>query len=247
LRGLARIRQDAEHHLAVMITRGGRETVGAGSALVDLGPGDAVVWDSSQPARFTVRERLHKQTLIIPPAALRDVPGGTRVVGGTVLCGNAPAVRLLSGFLGLLLGNSDGFTAAAASAARAAALELVVAAARDASTPVSSALGRSLRPLMDTWIDHHLTTGEITPAALAAAHAVSVRTVHRLFAESGETVGGVVRSRRLARARRELLEENHPVADIAMRWGFADASHFTRLFRQEYGCTPSDARRGGER
>lgn len=43
---------------------------------------------------------------------------------------------------------------------------------------------------------------------------------------------------RLRRAKDLLRAENLPMSEIAARCGFADASHFTRAFRQENGLTP---------
>ncbi|MER7184432.1 helix-turn-helix domain-containing protein [Streptomyces hyaluromycini] len=70
-------------------------------------------------------------------------------------------------------------------------------------------------------------------------HRVSVRTLHRAFAD-GESVMAYVRRRRLESARREL---DHPggtytVADVASRWQFADPSHFRRAYRNTYGQPP---------
>lgn len=60
----------------VLMNRGGRESVTQGNVTVDLGPGDAVAWDSTKPARFTVWEQLSKRSLIIPRSAIEEV-GGT--------------------------------------------------------------------------------------------------------------------------------------------------------------------------
>ena len=32
------------------------------------------------------------------------------------------------------------------------------------------------------------------------------------------------------------------VTDIAFRWGFCDAAHFSRVFKREFGATPSEIR-----
>jgi AraC family transcriptional regulator, positive regulator of tynA and feaB len=71
---------------------------------------------------------------------------------------------------------------------------------------------------------------------------MSVRSVYRVFEETGETVSVFVQARRLVRARRDLATGRDPVSDIAARWGFADASHFSRAFRARYGRTPRDFR-----
>ena len=48
-------------------------------------------------------------------------------------------------------------------------------------------------------------------------------------------------------ARRELRDPLHagkPVGAVAARWGFLDAAHFSRTFRDVFGVSPSDWRRG---
>ena len=59
--------------------------------------------------------------------------------------------------------------------------------------------------------------------------------------------GGVqsyVRRLRLERARAALadLERGEPIGTIALRLGFCDAPHLTRLFRERYGMSPREYR-----
>jgi AraC family transcriptional regulator, positive regulator of tynA and feaB len=68
--------------------------------------------------------------------------------------------------------------------------------------------------------------------------------VNRIFSATGQTVGEVVRLRRLARAREELIDFDRPVSAIAHRWGFADTSHFSRSFKAHYGSPPTEYRLG---
>jgi AraC family transcriptional regulator len=44
--------------------------------------------------------------------------------------------------------------------------------------------------------------------------------------------------RRLERARRELEVPSASLSAVALRWGFADQAHFTRLFKRAFGVTP---------
>ena len=96
----------------------------------------------------------------------------------------------------------------------------------------------ALRAAMDRYIEQHLIDA-VTPAAVAQAHGVSVRTVNRVFNATGQTVGEVVRVRRLARAREDLTGSDRAVGSIAHRWGFSDTSHLSRLFKAHYGSTPT--------
>jgi AraC-like DNA-binding protein len=124
-----------------------------------------------------------------------------------------------------------------------AALELFVGALRTDSDVCSAASVRPvLRASIERYIDRHLLDGAVTPAAIAAAHWVSIRTVNRVFSATGQTVGEVVRARRLARARADVTDSDQPISVIAHRWGFSDTSHFSRTFKAHYGHSPTDYR-----
>ncbi|MBP3272019.1 MAG: helix-turn-helix transcriptional regulator, partial [Ruminococcus sp.] len=48
-------------------------------------------------------------------------------------------------------------------------------------------------------------------------------------------------------AARYLCSENCGIAEISWKLGFSSPSHFTRVFRKYYGCTPSAYRSGCEK
>jgi AraC-like DNA-binding protein len=75
---------------------------------------------------------------------------------------------------------------------------------------------------------------------------VSRRLLYNLFEEEGTSVARWIRERRLERCRRDLLDpalSHVPASAIAMGWGFADAAHFSRVFRARYGLPPGEYRR----
>jgi AraC family transcriptional activator of tynA and feaB len=229
--------------VVVLVTRAGRETVSQGDAEADLKPGDAVAWDSTKPARFTVWEPLSKRSLLLPRAALDEVGGRARITGGVTLNGLAPATRLLTTYLDTLSQALPDLNSAAVTAARNATLELFIGALRtDEDVPSTSTARPALRAAMDRFIEQHLLDHTVTPAAIATAHGVSTRTVNRVFNATGQTVGEVVRVRRLARARDDLTKSDRPISAIAHRWGFSDTSHFSRTFKAHYGSSPTDYR-----
>lgn len=90
-----------------------------------------------------------------------------------------------------------------------------------------------------------LSDPELTPETLARAHHVSLRYLHKLFAENGLTPARWIKDERLARCRAQLEDPSlcHvAIALIGERNGLASASHFGRIFRQRYGMTPQDCR-----
>ena len=59
----------------------------------------------------------------------------------------------------------------------------------------------------------------------------------------GATIGEFARRRRLQDAAVELRDPARSLAEIAVRAGFYDQSHFTNVFRRAFGVTPSQYRR----
>lgn len=88
-----------------------------------------------------------------------------------------------------------------------------------------------------SFIENHLRNPRLTPSAVAVEVGVSLRTLHRIFTESEVGVAELIRIRRLAAARDDILAGT-PISHAARRWQFSDASHFTRSFKQHYGVPP---------
>ena len=96
-------------------------------------------------------------------------------------------------------------------------------------------------------IERHLADPALSAEWLGAKLGLSERYVHHLLADTGTTFSQLVRRRRLDAARRMLEDHSTPsrrIVDIAYAVGFGDLSNFNRAFRQHFGRTPSDVRRG---
>ena len=87
----------------------------------------------------------------------------------------------------------------------------------------------------------HASAGE--PLTLSSiARDVGVHPAHlaRTFrAHYRRSVGDYVRRLRIERAARELTEGDASIAEIGLRAGFFDQSHFSRVFREHTGLSPA--------
>ena len=70
----------------------------------------------------------------------------------------------------------------------------------------------------------------------AGVHPVHLAAVFRRFQK--ETVGDYVQKRRVQHASELLNDRDLPLTEIAYACGFADQSHFTRIFKRRTGMTP---------
>lgn len=92
--------------------------------------------------------------------------------------------------------------------------------------------------VMERNIEHPTTI-----PALAESVGLSRRQLERLFMDKiGISPAIAYKKVRLDRAKRLLVQTRAPLIDIAIETGFENASHFSKLFRDTYGLTPSDLR-----
>ncbi|HEX7823063.1 MAG TPA: AraC family transcriptional regulator [Sphingobium sp.] len=110
--------------------------------------------------------------------------------------------------------------------------------------PVESLIRRGglppsrLRKLIE-FIEENLTEA-ITIREMADIADVSERHLIRVFEQStGVTPHRYVVSRRIARARRMLLESDERITDVALSCGYRSIQHFSSAFREETTFSPS--------
>ncbi|AWW35891.1 helix-turn-helix domain-containing protein [Streptomyces cadmiisoli] len=90
-------------------------------------------------------------------------------------------------------------------------------------------------------IETNLDKRDLSPAMVARLLGVSLRTLHRSFAASDDSIMSFARRRRLEEAHDDLIRSGATtgISEIAARWHFSDASHFIRHFKSVYGTTPA--------
>jgi AraC family transcriptional regulator len=93
------------------------------------------------------------------------------------------------------------------------------------------------------WMAEHIVE-DFSLAQLAALAGLSKYHFHRLFKRAiGVSPSRYHTNLRMELARRLLRETKKPVVNVAFEVGYANPSHFARLFRQETGLCPRDYRR----
>lgn len=110
-----------------------------------------------------------------------------------------------------------------------------VAAAEEASVSLPA-----LRRVMD-YVESHLDT-DLRVAHIAEALNMSPRYIQSLFQQQRLTASGWIRQRRLETIREALADPawaHTDILDIACAHGFPDPSHFSRVFKAQFGQTPS--------
>lgn len=244
-----RIRQhidrDTARYIGVQITKSGREQFSFGGEAINVGSGDLVIWTSDHPTEFTVTEKLHKVSLILPWSDIQERLPRSAQFSGTVIDSRRGIGAVLFSHVDSLarqlevLGDNDH------AAVRRATLELLAAAmCHSVEAPPRGLAMRYLKQLQD-YILANLQDESLTPTRIAEANHMSPRYVHMLFAQIDVSVSTWIRRQRLERCKEDLCSRAYRdtgIAEIAYAWGFNDATHFSRAFKQQFGINPRECR-----
>jgi len=109
----------------------------------------------------------------------------------------------------------------------------------DAPDPAGQGTARQVLSVIEARALEPLSLAQVAEAVgRSATHVASV-----VRKETGRTVGQWILEYRMAEARRRLRGTDEQVEVIAERVGYADVTHFIRLFRRTHGLTPAAWRR----
>lgn len=98
-------------------------------------------------------------------------------------------------------------------------------------------------------VDQHLDDPGLSPESICARFHCSRATLYRLFKSHGGVREHIQRRRLMAcfKAITDPGKTHRRIFDLALDYGFVSPSHFSHLFRQHFGMTPSEARDMGQR
>lgn len=122
---------------------------------------------------------------------------------------------------------------------------LILSVVGDPQAP-GDARGGSATARIQAYVAAHLRDPDLSPARIAAANAVSTRTLYAVYQALGTSLARSILDQRLEGARADLASpgrRHHSVAAIARSWGFRNPSSFAQQFGRAFGTTPRQCRR----
>jgi len=213
-------------------------------------PGDFTLCSSTLPYEMSLPSAARRLVLGVADDALRRHLACADSVLGVRMSGNRGMSGLLSEFIrSLWTADLDTWGPAVTSRLSYTVLDLIAAAYSvmpHAKHEVSS-LATAHRTRIVGYIEAHLRDPGLDPKRIAEACRITPRYLHHLFAQETETVTQYIQRRRLEESARALVAapvRGRLVTEIAFDYGFNSLTHFGRVFRNHYGITPSEYRRG---
>lgn len=214
-----------------------------------LRPGDLAVYDTSRPYSVTFEGQARLLVVMFPHYCLSIPSEHVARLAGIRMSGDAALPSIVGRFLAQVAENLDSLGSRNSARLAGTTLDLISTMFHEQLDMAHEEMSHHslLSAAVCEYIEANLADPALSPASIAAAHFISIRHLHNVFHESGTTVASRIRSRRLERARRDLrdpLLTAMSVSTIAARWGFLEAAHFSRIFREAFGESPRQCRLG---
>lgn len=211
-------------------------------------PGDLSVYDTSRPYSLLFGEDMRNLIMMFPKNRLDlPVPVTEQLTAVSLSQEHSGLAPVISSFLSQFPAQLAPLTDRVRAKLAHTSLDLIAtlfSSILDTGTATRDPHQLLLQRIY-AYIDDNLSSPDLSPGTIAHAHYVSTRHLHSLFRQADTTVSTWIRERRLEHCREDLLDpvlSDRPVAALAMRWGFTDAAHFSRVFKAAYGFSPSELR-----
>jgi AraC-like DNA-binding protein len=241
------IRRDDRELYRVVLPVSGDLRLAQGDRMTQLKAGQFAIYDFARPYELYYDSAVQLAVFGFPSNLLALSPESVASLAAVPIAADESAGALVVPLLRRVCADLDSYQPSSAARLGNVLMDLItVAVAEQAALPPAESAERTLLLRIHAFIEQHLGDADLAPATIAAAHHVSLRQLHRLFAAEDTTVAAWIRQRRLDRCRRDLADPvlgSTPVSAVAARWGLADPAHFSRVFSQHYGLPPADFRR----
>jgi AraC-like DNA-binding protein len=214
---------------------------------VVLRPGELVVYDSTVPFVLSDTAGMRQHKFRIPMDRLGLPVDVVRQICAATLCPGHPIAELAASYFYRVASRPASFERVSGEVVSEPSIELlraVITTHLDAVELGKDSLHATLFVRIMEYVRIHLRDPDLGANKIAAEHHISVRHLYKVLAANDVSLGDWIRTHRLAECRKEIGTAGSvtPLAVVARRWGFTDASSFARMFRAAYGMSPREWR-----
>lgn len=241
--------RSSEDYCLVQLQQAGKGVVCQDGRIAVVNPGDFVVYDCTRPYELMFEdEEHHVLVLRLPRSHLEQHVAGLEELTATTVAGDGAAGHLLLSMVGALRSQADRLHPASAQGVSDAITQMIAAGLRSlpqANSKRPSNLQAYHIARIKAFVKESLKDPGLSVASVAQAMRISPDHIARLFRAEPVPLSRLIWNWRLEACRRDLVDPrlaNRSVSDIAFSWGFNDAAHFSRSFRETYNITPREWR-----
>jgi AraC-like DNA-binding protein len=245
----AKIRQGGEDCLLIQIQREGRCLVRQDGRQAVVSPGDFVLYDSSRPYELNFQDRHHDVFVMrLARAQFKVHISNLEELTAMTLSSQDAAGHLLLSMVETLRRDIAKLQPSSALGVSEAITSIVAAGLRGlpgANVRKLSNLHAYHLARIRAYVRDHLRDPELSVQSIALALQISSDHLSRVFRSEPIPLSRWIWKMRLDAIRRDLANprlREQSVSDIAFSWGFNNAAHFSRSFRDEYQMTPREWR-----
>ncbi len=210
-------------------------------------PGSLILLNQCVPYTAVTDVGYHAFSISIPRALLLQRAPDIGAFYQLSINDGSPRGQLLANFTKHMEDGITGWSEAEAIFLREQMLDLIVMLMVNDKDSHSSAYETSVkaahRERAIAYIKNNHCDPQLHPKTIAAACSISVNYLHKLFHGAELQVESYIYLQRLETCRNLLLDPLHrdkTMQQIAYRAGFSHPSHFSRLFKQKFGMSPTE-------
>ncbi len=243
------VSRSGEDYCLVQLQQAGKGMVCQDGRVALVNPGDFVLYDSTRPYDLMFDdEEHHVLVLRLPRSHLEQHVTGLEELTATTVPGDGAAGHLLLSMVGTLRNQANRLHPASAQGVSDAITQMIAAGLRSlpqANSSRPSNLHAYHLARIKAYVKERLRDPGLSVGSVAQAAGLSPDHLARLFRSEPMPLSRLIWQWRLEACHRDLVDPrltSRSVSDIAFSWGFNEAAHFSRSFKELYGLTPREWR-----
>jgi len=240
-----RAHREADGYYLIQIQRQGSSTVCQDDRTAVLEPGDFALHDSTRPFELLFEDESHDVTTLRLPCSALDIHvSNVQELTATTISASSSAGKLLGSMISMLSRDFSRMPTSAALSLSEAIVSLIAAGLRSlptANLKRPSSLQAYHVGRVHAYVNAHLRDPDLSVGAIARAMDMSADHLSRIFKQEPMPLSRLIWQSRLTACTNDLRDSrlrHRTISEIAFAWGFNDAAHFSRAFKERHGLSP---------